>query len=140
MAVIFEAIDCTKGHALILENDKLVWKKIDASLIGSYECVGPKLQKNPHGFSQHCFIRHGSVEFTDPRLTQFRAGVEEIDADLIRDYFQSPEGLRFEGLVIHCILQNGAAKFFKLHRGHIGLGDFKGKPYSEELQFIQKLA
>ena len=55
---------------------------------GTYELLGPKVQRNSEGYAQHELVRHGSVEIDDvPR-----------DYEDLRKYM---DGLSIEGIVWH---------------------------------------
>lgn len=55
---------------------------------GTYELCGPKVQKNPEGFTSHALIRHGSEKLDDVPRTH----------EALRDYFY---GRDIEGVVWH---------------------------------------
>lgn len=61
---------------------------------GTYELVGPKVQRNPENFPEHVLVAHSAAErYTD--VSRTFAGM--------RDYFQymDLQGMPIEGLVFH---------------------------------------
>lgn len=70
---------------------------------GTYELVGPKVQKNPHGIESHRLIRHGYVESGMQQALDLMADPADFD-DLggwLQDMADSDSG--FEGVVWHHI-------------------------------------
>lgn len=67
---------------------------------GTFELVGPKINRNPDGFEHHTLIRHGS---TDPDQSTFLNGIGR-SFDELKRFFDSdmPEDLAgIEGIVYH---------------------------------------
>ena len=71
---------------------------------GTYELVGPSVQANPHGLTQHVLWRHGAVVLTVPVLT----------FEGIRDFLT---GFRCEGIVWH----HPDGRMVKIKRRDFGL-------------------
>ncbi len=57
---------------------------------GTYELIGPKINKNPEGWANHFLVRHGIVEMANP---------EPITYETLREALTSDFG--FEGIVWH---------------------------------------
>lgn len=101
--------------------DGLVYKEVDTtSLKGqSIEIMGPKWQKNPHGLTIHCAMRHGLIQANGfPNLMKY---VNDTSLDLLQDiknwFNTSDHGSFSEGVVVH--LDDGT--MFKLHRHHLDM-------------------
>lgn len=81
-----------------LNERNLCWDKIPSSALsdGTYELVGPKIQRNPYGLTEHRLWRHGSREFD-------AVGQASDDSDE-RTFFTLMayiELLHCEGIVFH---------------------------------------
>lgn len=79
------------GWILVGDGPEDQWHR-EASLIGlmngTFELVGPKVQKNPEGFEAHTLVRHGAAPLPDAPRT-FNA---------LREYFATKN---IEGIVWH---------------------------------------
>lgn len=71
------------------------------------ELVGPSVNGNKHKLNKHAYIIHGSVEVNAP----WRSHLE------LKEWLASPEGIIYEGIVIHDLGHNIV---YKCHRGHLG--------------------
>jgi len=71
------------------------------------ELVGPSVNANKHELAKHAYIIHGSVEVNAPWKNH---------TDL-KEWLSGPEGIIYEGIVIHDIGNN---TLYKCHRGHLG--------------------
>jgi hypothetical protein len=71
------------------------------------ELVGPSVNANKHELAKHAYIIHGNVEVNAP----WRSHLE------LKEWLASPEGIIYEGIVIHDLGHNIV---YKCHRGHLG--------------------
>ncbi len=71
------------------------------------ELVGPSVNGNKHELDKHAYIIHGCVQVNAP----WKAHKE------LKDWLDGPEGIIYEGIVIHDIGNN---TLYKCHRGHLG--------------------
>ena len=71
------------------------------------ELVGPSVNANKHHLKKHAYIIHGSVEVDAPWRSHNK----------LKEWLESPEGIIYEGIVIHDIGNNA---LYKCHRGHLG--------------------
>jgi hypothetical protein len=71
------------------------------------ELVGPSVNGNKHELSKHAYIIHGSVEVNAPWQ----------DHTQLKEWLAGPEGIIYEGIVIHDFGNN---ILYKCHRGHLG--------------------
>jgi len=100
---------------------------------GTYELCGPNMQNNVHKFNVNLLIPHGIYKINNTIFNSFYEKGEDVDLDKIRLWLlNDKEGKLFEGIVIH-ITKNKKKTFYKLHRGHLGLGKFIDAP-----QFLYK--
>lgn len=91
----------------------------------TYELLGPKVQGNPYGLSQHILCRHGEFVLDLPRETfQTPESIEQL--------FETPEIQRLEGLVIWL----DGKPIWKIHHGHIHHGDDQKAKSWRENPFI----
>jgi hypothetical protein len=71
------------------------------------ELVGPSVNANKHKLDKHAYIIHGSVQVNAP----WRSHQE------LKEWLAGPEGIIYEGIVIHDFGNN---TLYKCHRGHLG--------------------
>lgn len=78
----------------------------------SFELVGPKIQRDPHGFGRHCLVPHrgSGIRITD---------LTSLDLNVVREYVSSHDNL--EGIVLHFPDVGIQGRCFKVHRYHLGL-------------------
>lgn len=72
------------------------------------ELVGPKVNTNRHKLDRHAYIIHGSTE----------VDVNWKDIEALKEWLDGPDGIYYEGIVIHDL---GKQRLYKAHRGHLGM-------------------
>jgi hypothetical protein len=71
------------------------------------ELVGPHVNGNKHHLDRHAYIIHGSVQVNASWKTHKE----------LKEWMDGPEGILYEGIVIH---DCGNNTLYKCHRGHLG--------------------
>ena len=129
-----------KKYILCNSNNHYIIKNTEIEILeeGTYELCGPYMQKNIHNFNVNLLVPHdiykiecvpGPVfdEYNLVSLDIFKSLCEiekDVDLDKIRNWFLKNDfGKMFEGIVIHMNIDN-KIKYYKIHRGHLGLGNF----------------
>eukprot|EP00040_Diaphanoeca_grandis_P024257 m.133107 g.133107 ORF g.133107 m.133107 type:complete len:358 (-) comp29653_c0_seq4:51-1124(-) len=122
-----EAMDVTTQTLKLLSPEGIVESvAFDQFQSGAtVELLGPKLNGNRHKLSHHCVMKHGEIDLSnEPALTTLLRPVDgRIDLPQITQFIVShPE---YEGIVVWFLASEGRERnhYFKLHRGHLGLGD-----------------
>jgi len=78
-------------HKYILEGFNNIENKID----GTYECIGPKINGNPHNMDRHVWVYH-----LDPVL-RFNLDIYKYGFVYIKGLFEDEELFQWEGLVAY---------------------------------------
>lgn len=70
------------------------WNKLAAPLEnGTYELIGPAVNKNPDRAAEHCFKRHGDVVYTELKTRTYEGLKAELsNADIEGIVFHHPDG------------------------------------------------
>lgn len=76
---------------------------------GTYELVGPNVQRNPYRLTEHCLLRHGDIPFLWPMID-----MGENAFDIVR---RALSGVRCEGIVWH----HPDGRMVKLKRRDFGI-------------------
>ena len=107
-----------------------VWKPIKEMKLGTYEICGETKNKigkqitmndNIHGFEGIVLVPHGLFDLSKFECFKAYFTEDHVDIDAIREFFSDhPIGKLFEGYVI-----KSGPNYFKIHRGHLKLGEFK---------------
>ena len=83
-------VACNRNDA----NDKLHWEAYDNQKPledGTYELVGPKINRNKDGFERHCLVKHGS-EIIDHNFYEYNDIKEFLGKTMIEGIvFHNPE-------------------------------------------------
>ena len=103
--------DSSKARFLEYDKEAKVYYYITRSIAEfngkTCELVGPSVNGNKHELAKHAYIIHGSVEVNAPWQTH----------QALKEWLAGPEGVLYEGIVIHDIGNN---TLYKCHRGHLG--------------------
>lgn len=113
-------------NVLIKKNETFVSEvlPIESLDCGTYELCGPMMQNNVHQFDKNILVPHGIYNLKNKILNSLIDENLTVDLENIKDWLlNSEEGILFEGIVIHMEIGN-IMKFYKIHRGHLGLGSF----------------
>lgn len=105
----------TKGnpqHQYILEAyDNLLDKMDDGIFDGTYECIGPKIQGNPHNEEKHLLIAH------DTKQLRYNVDFNEMNKDSYEYFKKLFKEFPYEGLVAY---NNNREPIGKIRRSDFG--------------------
>jgi hypothetical protein len=97
------------------------WKNVKDVKQATYEICGEKFNKNVHGFKGTLLVEHGIFDLSEFHVFKEFYNGDQVDVKEIREFFKShPIGQLYEGFVI-----KSGPNYFKVHRGHLDLGEFK---------------
>jgi hypothetical protein len=103
--------DSSKARFLEYDKDAKAYYYVTRSIADfngkTCELVGPSVNGNKHELDKHAYIIHGCVELNAP----WRSHKE------LKEWLNGPEGILYEGIVIHDFGNN---TLYKCHRGHLG--------------------
>lgn len=106
-----DATDSSKARFLEYDKEAKAYYYVTRSIADfngkTCELVGPSVNGNKHALTKHAYIIHGCVEVNAPWRTHKE----------LKEWLSSPEGILYEGIVIHDIGNN---TLYKCHRGHLG--------------------
>jgi len=114
-----------KDHEYIFEAFENSKKLLNRMIDGTYECVGPKVNTNPHNLRRHYLVPHFLVPLTnidsffEAKISFLKDNPEEL-YKFIKNYF---ERFPFEGIVFWSI--ENQEPIAKIRRSDFGLDEEK---------------